>query len=155
MNLIKEDLIKAFSLYEEKALMHRRFKHVDILPLLENVRSSGRLSIAEIGKSTEDRSIFRLTYGQGPVKILLWSQMHGDEPTATMALFDLFNFFGGEDDGFDAFRNEIASKLTLYFIPMLNPDGTDSNGCGYEQRRSGYCNCRGSLIEDASHVAKT
>lgn len=125
MNLIKEDLIKAFSLYEEKALMHRRFKHADILPLLENVRSSGRLSIAEIGKSTEDRSIFRLTYGQGPVKILLWSQMHGDEPTATMALFDLFNFFGGEDDGFDAFRNEIASKLTLYFIPMLNPDGTE------------------------------
>jgi hypothetical protein len=51
--------------------------------------------------------------------------MHGDEPTATMALFDLFNFFGGGDDGFDAYRDEIASKLTLYFIPMLNPDGTE------------------------------
>jgi hypothetical protein len=125
MKLIKDDLIKAFSLYEEKALMHRRFKHADILPLLENVRSSGRLSITEIGKSTENRSICRLQYGQGPIKILLWSQMHGDEPTATMALFDLFNFFGGGDDGFDAYRDEIASKLTLYFIPMLNPDGTE------------------------------
>lgn len=125
MKLIKDDLIKAFSLYEEKALMHRRFKHADILRLLENVRSSGRLSITEIGKSTENRSICRLQYGQGPIKILLWSQMHGDEPTATMALFDLFNFFAGEDDGFDAYRNEIASKLTLYFIPMLNPDGAE------------------------------
>jgi len=125
MKLIKDDLIKAFSLYEEKALMHRRFKHADILPLLEAIRTCGRLSITEIGKSTEDRSIFRLKYGQGPVKILLWSQMHGDEPTATMALFDLFNFFGGKNDEFDVYRNEIASKLTLYFIPMLNPDGAE------------------------------
>jgi hypothetical protein len=125
MKLVKVDFIKAFSLYEEKALMHRRFKHADILPLLENIRSTGRFTVAEIGKSTEDRSIFRLQYGQGPIKILLWSQMHGDEPTATMALFDLFNFFNGKNDGFDAFRDDIASKMTLYFIPMLNPDGTE------------------------------
>ena len=125
MKLVKVDFIKAFSLYEEKALMHRRFKHPDILPLLENIRSTGRFTVAEIGKSTEDRSIFRLQYGQGPIKILLWSQMHGDEPTATMALFDLFNFFNGKDDGFDSFRDDIVSKVTLYFIPMLNPDGTE------------------------------
>lgn len=125
MKLVKVDFIKAFSLYEEKALMHRRFKHADILPLLENIRSTGRFAVSEIGKSTEDRSIFRLQYGQGPIKILLWSQMHGDEPTATMALFDLFNFFNGKDDGFDAVRDDIASKVTLYFIPMLNPDGTE------------------------------
>ncbi|WP_286770998.1 M14 family zinc carboxypeptidase [Sphingobacterium sp. 40-24] len=125
MKLVKNDLIEAFSLYEERALMHRRFKHGDILPLLENIRSAGHLAVTEIGQSSEGRSICRLQYGQGPTKILLWSQMHGDEPTATMALFDLFNFFGGKDDGFDAYRNEIASKLTLYFIPMLNPDGTE------------------------------
>jgi hypothetical protein len=125
MKLVKNDLIKAFSLYEERALMHRRFKHADILPLLENISSAGHLAVTEIGQSSEGRSIYRLQYGQGPIKILLWSQMHGDEPTATMALFDLFNFFGGKDDGFDAYRNEIASKLTLYFIPMLNPDGTE------------------------------
>jgi hypothetical protein len=25
--------------------------------------------------------------------VLLWSQMHGDEPTATAALFDVFDYF--------------------------------------------------------------
>ncbi|WP_411973319.1 M14 family zinc carboxypeptidase [Sphingobacterium sp. Lzh-3] len=125
MKLVKDDFIKAFSLYEEKALMHRRFKHADIIPLLGNIGSSGRFEVVEIGKSTEERLIFRLQYGHGPIKILLWSQMHGDEPTATMALFDLFNFFNGKDDGFDAYRDDIASKVTLYFIPMLNPDGTE------------------------------
>ena len=125
MNLVKDDFIKAFSLYEEKALQHRRFKHRDILPLLENNKIHKQLTVEEIGRSVEDRSIFRLRYGQGPIKVLLWSQMHGDEPTATMALFDLFNFFNGEMDGFDTFRKEIAEKLTLYFIPMLNPDGAE------------------------------
>lgn len=125
MNLVKDDFIKAFSLYEEKALQHRRFKHADILPLLQGKEVSKQFTVEEIGQSVEDRSIFRLKYGQGPIKVLLWSQMHGDEPTATMALFDLFNFFNGETDGFDTFRKEIAEKLTLYFIPMLNPDGAE------------------------------
>lgn len=125
MNLVKEEFIKAFSLYEEKALQHRRFKHADILPLLQGKDISKRFTVVEIGRSVEDRSIFRLKYGQGSIKVLLWSQMHGDEPTATMALFDLFNFFNGELDGFDTLRKEIAEKLTLYFIPMLNPDGAE------------------------------
>lgn len=125
MNLVKEDFIKAFSLYKEKALQHRRFKHADILPLLQGKEISNRFTVEEIGRSVEDRSIFRLRYGQGATKVLLWSQMHGDEPTATMALFDLFNFFNGEADGFDTFRKEIAEKLTVYFIPMLNPDGAE------------------------------
>lgn len=125
MKLVKEDFIKAFSFYREKALMHRRFKHADILPLIENIGRSERFALAKIGASTEGRSIFRLQYGKGPIKILLWSQMHGDEPTATMAMFDLFNFFKGKDDGFDAYRHHIESKVTLYFIPMLNPDGAE------------------------------
>ena len=125
MNLVKDDFIKAFSSYKEKALQHRRFKHRDILPLLANNKIHKQFTVEEIGRSVEDRSIFRLKYGQGPIKVLLWSQMHGDEPTATMALFDLFNFFNGESDGFDTFRKKIEEKLTLYFIPMLNPDGAE------------------------------
>lgn len=125
MNLVKEDFINAFSLYEEKALQHRRFKHADILPLLKGKAISKQFTVEEIGRSVEDRSIYSVKYGQGPTKVLLWSQMHGDEPTATMALFDLFNFFEGGADGFDTFRQAIEEKLTLYFIPMLNPDGAE------------------------------
>jgi len=125
MILTKEDFINAFSLYEEKALTHRRFKHRDILPLVKKHAAGRRWTVDEIGRSVEDRAIFRLKYGEGPIKVLLWSQMHGDEPTATMALFDLFNFFEGEGDGCDSWREELASKLTLYCIPMLNPDGAE------------------------------
>jgi hypothetical protein len=57
--------------------------------------------------------------------VLLWSQMHGDEATATMALFDLFNFFRARDDGFDSLRHLILQHTTLYFVPMLNPDGAE------------------------------
>lgn len=125
MILTKEDFINAFYLYEEKALTHRRFKHRDILPLVKKHAAGRRWTVDEIGRSVEDRAIFRLKYGEGPIKVLLWSQMHGDEPTATMALFDLFNFFEAEGDGFDSWREELASKLTLYCIPMLNPDGAE------------------------------
>ena len=50
--------------------------------------------------------------------------MHGDEPTATMALMDVFNFLG-KKDRFDPYRDFLFENLTLYFIPMLNPDGAE------------------------------
>jgi hypothetical protein len=54
----------------------------------------------------------------------MWSQMHGDESTATMALFDLFNFFSARDEH-DSLRNLILDNLELHIIPMLNPDGAE------------------------------
>src|SRR5690606_7701294 len=51
--------------------------------------------------------------------------MHGNEPTATMALMDLFNFLEGEGDGMDSIRGLLKTETSLYFIPMLNPDGAD------------------------------
>jgi len=50
--------------------------------------------------------------------------MHGDEPTATMSLFDLLNFFIAKDN-YDLFRKELFDNLTLYIVPMLNPDGAE------------------------------
>src|SRR5690606_4079409 len=60
---------------------------------------------------------------------MLWSQMHGDESTATMVLMDLFNFFSGSDDEFDSIRTLIRTNTHLYFIPMLNPDGAEIFNC--------------------------
>jgi hypothetical protein len=64
-----------------------------------------------------------LKFGNGSTKALLWSQMHGDEPTATMALVDLLNFFAQEPD--HIVTKTIREKLTLLIIPMLNPDGAE------------------------------
>ncbi|WP_422800850.1 M14 family zinc carboxypeptidase [Sphingobacterium sp. Mn56C] len=113
------------TLYKESALHHRRFKHVDIDSLTQVHQTRAVLGVQQIGKSVEGRAIYEWEYGQGDKKVMLWSQMHGDEPTATMALFDLFNFLEGKNDGQDTIRALLKTNLQLRFIPMLNPDGAD------------------------------
>jgi hypothetical protein len=49
--------------------------------------------------------------------------MHGDEPTATSALFDVFDYLRRHRDS-PAVRRILAS-VTLHAIPMLNPDGAE------------------------------
>ena len=113
----------AHEIYKEKTLTHRRFKHNDIVPLLNALNSS--LSVSQVGESVEKRAIYQVKAGIGPTKVLLWSQMHGDEATATMALFDIFNFLQAKNDEFDAVRQTILTNTTLHFVPMLNPDGAE------------------------------
>ncbi len=113
----------AHDTYNEKALTARRFKHRDIVPLLTKL--SAPLSVTTIGESFEKRAIYQVKAGNGPATVLFWSQMHGDEATATMALFDIFNFLQARNDGFDDLRQRILTKTTLYFVPMLNPDGAE------------------------------
>jgi len=79
--------------------------------------------VEEIGKSVEGRSINHLWFGRGPYHVLLWSQMHGDEPTATAALFDVFEQFRRHRDE-PAFAL-ILDSLTIHAVPMLNPDGAE------------------------------
>jgi hypothetical protein len=49
--------------------------------------------------------------------------MHGNEATATAALLDIFNFLASENKEFSGLRQTILENTSLYFIPMLNPDG--------------------------------
>ena len=82
-----------------------------------------RFILERVGASGEGRSINLLTTGTGPFRVLLWSQMHGDEPTATAALFDVFDYFQRHRG--DPVVQRILSSLTLYVVPMLNPDGAE------------------------------
>lgn len=116
-------LSAAYDQYQEKSIDQRRFKYADVVHLV-NGRKSG-FEVKELGLSVEGKAIYSLTMGTGPIKVMLWSQMHGNESTATMALFDLFNFLEGENDSFDELRHKLRSQLTIRFIPMVNPDGMD------------------------------
>ena len=62
--------------------------------------------------------------GSGPKRVLLWSQMHGDEPTHTAVLLDLASYLLQLPAEPQA--AEILADCTLYFIPMLNPDGAEA-----------------------------
>jgi hypothetical protein len=81
------------------------------------------IALEEIGRSVEGRGIQQLTLGRGPRKILLWSQMHGDEPSATPALLDAVDFLLAHRTAPDAAA--VLERLTLIVVPMLNPDGAE------------------------------
>jgi Zinc carboxypeptidase len=120
-----EQIFQKYDNYKEISLKHRRFKHADLQPLIEQIKQQTSLfSVSSLGKSSEGRNISLVSLGTGKIKILLWSQMHGDEATATMAMFDIFKFFSKSDE-FDALKKDLLSKVTLYCIPMLNPDGAE------------------------------
>ena len=109
--------------FKEAAITHRRFKHADIQPLIQ--KHSSQFEVELLGNSIDGRSISSLSWGEGPTKVMLWSQMHGNESTATMSLFDLFNFLEGKGDEFDEIRSNLKSNLNIKFIPMINPDGAE------------------------------
>ena len=115
---LHKKLFESYEKYQEKTLAHQRLTHAEVQTILKKVEKNNQYTIKKLGESVEGRSI-------SMVPILLWSQMHGDEPTATLALADIFNFFSASGDAFDGYRKEVLGKLTLHFIPMLNPDGSD------------------------------
>lgn len=119
-----QQIADKYNSYKETSLKDRRFKHKDLQPLIEKLKSNPLFQVSLLGKSVEGRDISMVTLGTGQTKILLWSQMHGDESTATMALFDIFNFFSKKDE-FEELKKTLLSKVTLYCIPMLNPDGAE------------------------------
>jgi hypothetical protein len=117
-----------FADYEEFRLDHLRpsnCKHAIVIPELQEMisRSDGLLKIQELGRSLEGRSINLVTGGQGEKRVLLWSQMHGDEFTATLALMDLFNFLIHRRK--EEWVREMLGAVTFSAIPMLNPDGAE------------------------------
>ncbi len=119
-----DKLESAFEQYKEPTITHRRFKHSDIQPLIEKHSTAFRTE--KLGESVDGRNVSSMDWGKGKTKVMLWSQMHGNESTATMALFDLFNFLEGKGDGFDDLRSELQAQLNLKFIPMINPDGAEA-----------------------------
>lgn len=121
---VAQQAFEKYAAYKEPAIQNRRFKHEDIVPLLEQLKQDSLFEVQEVGQSVEGRAIYLVKAGTGKTKVMLWSQMHGDEPTATMALFDLINFLQQPGE-LDTLRNQILKNTTLYLVPMLNPDGAD------------------------------
>lgn len=87
-------------------------------PLLAPARG---FTVEQIGRSAENRPLRHVRWGSGPRRVLLWSQMHGDESTASMALADLFRFLGEHPE--HALVRRLRQGTTLHVFPLVNPDG--------------------------------
>ena len=83
-----------------------------------------------IGFSFAEQAINCVSLGSGPTKILMWTQMHGDESTATSAVLDIIHLLSC-DESQSILANHLpsnwASLITLFVVPMLNPDGALAN----------------------------
>jgi hypothetical protein len=101
-------------------------KHATVHKVIDQylARDGTVLSAEVLGTSIEGRAIRQITCGTGPAHVLLWSQMHGDETTATLALLDMFNLLSGPAAS-EGWMREMLTGTTLHFIPMLNPDGAE------------------------------
>jgi hypothetical protein len=97
-------------------------RHADLKKYLSELRSMG-VPVLEVGHSLAGREIYQMEFGRGPLKIFMWSQMHGDEPTATSTLVDLFAYLR-RNRGL-AWVKSVEEKITLRAVPMLNPDGAE------------------------------
>ncbi len=106
-----------FDTYKEVSLHGRYISPNMVFPLIEKWKEQYEVRI--LGYSVQKRPVYTVTIGNGPTKVLGWSQMHGNEGTTTKALFDFMQFLSsGEKEA-----TALLSHCTFCFLPMLNPDG--------------------------------
>jgi len=77
-------------------------------------------NIKPLGKSVLGLPIYLFSVGKGPINVLAWSQMHGNESTASLAMLDFLYSMNENTE----LVNSIFEKISLDFIFMLNPDGS-------------------------------
>ena len=109
------DYQELYTLHKEPSLFGRYITLKNIEPLLKNLQTQ------TIGHSVLNKPIYKYQTGKGKLKILMWSQMHGNESTTTKAVFDFLNVLQSNSD----FAKELLSHFTFCILPMLNPDGAE------------------------------
>ena len=114
------EITSLYKTNKEPQLRGRYITNSHIKPLLENLNSS--FEVSEIGTSVLGKSISAIKIGTGKKRLLLWSQMHGNESTTTKALFDFINALNHPNQAL----SYLTDACTFYIIPILNPDGAEA-----------------------------
>jgi hypothetical protein len=102
--------------YKVQSIAGRYLALPHIEPLLK------KMAATIVGYSVLKKPIYKVVVGNGSTKILMWSQMHGNESTTTKALFDFINYLNADTTE----SKTILENFTFCLLPMLNPDGADA-----------------------------
>ena len=105
--------------HKEKRLFGRYITLEKVTPLLEEITAFFQVNVA--GYSVQNRPIHTIKIGRGTTKILMWSQMHGNESTTTKAVFDFIKSI--QDRTLENWTPNFFDEFTFCIIPILNPDG--------------------------------
>ena len=148
-----EELFNEYSKYEVEGFSNMKVepdflqKQIDLI----TDKSPGLFEIQLLGHSVEDRPIRMVSIGNGDIDVLMWSQMHGNESTATRSIVDLLSFIAENSKRRSV--NSLLQDLRIHFIPMLNPDGasrwTRENAIGIDLNRDAL-----RLIAPESQILK-
>lgn len=105
---------------KENTIQGRYVVNEQIIAFLDGLNTG--FIFETVGISVQKRPIKSVTIGSGGRKVLMWSQMHGNESTTTKAVLDLLKFLQSD--------NSLATTLLNYcsikIIPILNPDGAEA-----------------------------
>jgi len=123
VSALAQELFELYDQHKFPQITTRRFIHSQLVEWLNELSSQGNVALTPVGTSAEGRSINLISCGDGETSVFLWSQMHGDEPTATMALLDILHFIRRQPT--HPVVSLLTSKLKLLILPMLNPDGAE------------------------------
>lgn len=115
--------------------LHSNQQLTDALAKIEQ-RSNGRIDVSVIGYSNEGRPLHVAKVGTGPKKVLYITQQHGDEPLGTEAAIQLLERLANPGAGWE----DILSKVTLFVVPRVNPDGAER-----DQRQNHDPDCSGAF----------
>ncbi|MFY7811393.1 MAG: M14 family zinc carboxypeptidase [Flavobacterium sp.] len=104
-----------YSNYQYQNIFGKYITHTQLYAALQPYSQN----ICNIGYSVNNNPIHTYKFGNGKVKLLIWSQMHGNEPTTTKGLLDFIFYINSNEKNI----KNILENFTLYIIPILNPDG--------------------------------
>ena len=111
---------------EQRTLTIREFEG-----FLQTLNLDYRKELA--GYSFQKKPLYKLELGSGAQRVLLWTQMHGNEPTASLALIDLLESWTQNPP------LQLLEQLTICILPILNPDGAEvferRNAMGIDMNR--------------------
>ena len=91
---LARELFDKYENFKMSPVTSRRFSQAEMIKWLDPLRDQKVFVMTPVGRSAEGRTISMLKLGTGKTTVLLWSQMHGDETTATMGVLDMLSYMG-------------------------------------------------------------
>ena len=148
-----EELFNEYSKYQVEGFSSMKIAPDFLQKQLDLItdKTPGLFEIQLLGHSVEDRPIRMVSVGSGDIDVLMWSQMHGNESTATRSIVDLLSYIA--ENSKQKSLSSLLQDLRIHFIPMLNPDGasrwTRENAIGIDLNRDAL-----RLIAPESQILK-
>ena len=114
-----ENFLALYKEYKNPDISGRYITNKNLESFLESLKQSCTPTV--LGYSEQEKPIYLVEVGLGKTKLLMWSQMHGNESTTTKATIDFINFLSSDNSLAEALKVE----FTFAIIPILNPDGAE------------------------------